>query len=75
MRELIQISAKIKLFKGANATQTPFITGYRPLFNFKNANTKISGRIELVDRSTFAPGDTGIVKVSFVMGIIDFNNY
>ena len=68
MYELIDVMAKIELFTGPAVRQTPFITGYRPLFNFANSKTKISGRINLIDKHFFAPGETGIVTISFIKG-------
>jgi hypothetical protein len=74
MYELFEIRAKIKLFKGTDVRQNPFTTGYRPLFEFPEATTKISGRIDLIDGDFFSPGQTGIVKIFFNQGIIS-NDY
>lgn len=68
MSVLIKIIAKIKLLSGGR--RTPFVSGYRPLFNFKNASTKISGRIDLIDSSQFEPGAEGLVYITFIRGMI-----
>ena len=62
---MITIKAKIKLFKGKNKRQTPFNTGYRPLFDFVK-KSKISGKITLIDREIFKPGEEGIVEITFL---------
>ena len=71
MYELIKILAKIKLFSGENMRQTPFISEYRPAFDFKGARTKLSGRIDLIDREKFEPGSSGVVQVTFIKGMIN----
>lgn len=71
MYELIKILAQIKLFSGENMRQTPFKNKYRPAFDFKGARTKLSGRIDLIDREDFEPGSTGVVQVTFIRGMID----
>lgn len=62
---MIKVKAKIKLFEGDNKRQTPFNTGYRPLFSFIK-ETKTSGQIVLMDRDVFKPGDEGIVEIAFL---------
>jgi len=59
---MINIKAQIKLYKGQGYRQTPFIDGYRPLFNFVS-DMKKSGRINLSDRKQFSPGDEDIVTI------------
>ena len=54
--------------------QTPFWSTYRPIFEFKGANTKLSGKIDLRDREKFFPGTSGIVEVTFLKGMIE-NKY
>jgi translation elongation factor EF-Tu-like GTPase len=71
MSEVIKITAKIKLFSGAGVRQTPFLNGYRPMFNFEGASTKISGKIELLNAASFGPGMSGIVTIVFLKGLID----
>ena len=71
MSDLIKLKATIHLFAGDNVRQTPFASGYRPLFLFSNAKTKISGRIDLIGGHSFEPGSSGAVTISFVSGIID----
>jgi translation elongation factor EF-Tu-like GTPase len=73
MAELISIEAKIKLFAGQEMRQTPFRSGYRPLFSFRDAITQISGRIDLINSEFFAPGQTDIVEVTFIKGILSEN--
>ena len=74
MYELIKVLAKIELFAGENMRQTPFSNGYRPVFNFVNAKTKISGKIDLIEINSFAPGTSEIVQVTFIKGMIS-NDY
>lgn len=62
---MIKIRAKIKLYKGKGKRQTPFTSGYRPLFEFIQG-MKTSGQITLNDRLRFAPGEEGIVEIVFL---------
>ncbi|RFM26915.1 hypothetical protein [Deminuibacter soli] len=73
MEHLIKVLARIHLYK--NGRKTPFISGYRPLFNFTGATTKISGRIDLIEMDKFLPGSSGVVYVSFIKGIIPDSNF
>lgn len=70
MYDLIKVFAKIELLSGENARKNPIADGYRPLFNFKDEKTKISGRIDLIERPLFEPGMKGIVQITFIKGII-----
>ena len=74
MQDLIEITARIELFKGEDVRQTPVVSGYRPLFDFPGAKTKISGKIDLIDMNDFSPGQKGVVKISFINGMIS-NDY
>ncbi|OQP38897.1 hypothetical protein A4H97_19530 [Niastella yeongjuensis] len=56
MYHLIKILAKIELLSGENTRNKPIVNGYRPLFNFKDEKTKISGRIDLIEMPLFEPG-------------------
>jgi translation elongation factor EF-Tu-like GTPase len=58
---MIRIRARINLF---NVRKTPFFAGYRPAFNFI-PETFTSGRIQLLDREEFHPGDSGVVEIWF----------
>ncbi|MBD1432700.1 hypothetical protein H8B06_07690 [Sphingobacterium sp. DN00404] len=60
---MVKIRAYIKLYR--NVRRTPFRTGYRPLFDFIE-EMKTSGRIDLIDRKQFYPGDEGEVKIVFL---------
>lgn len=62
---MIEIKAKIKLYKGRDKRQTSFYSGYRPLFSFIQ-ETKPSGQITLLDKEEFKPGEEGIVKIAFL---------
>ncbi len=62
---MIKIKAKLKLYKGSDKRQTPFYSGYRPLFNFIE-ETKTSGQITLLDKEEFKPGEEGIVEIAFL---------
>lgn len=43
MTELIKVLATLELFSGEQMRKQPFTTNYRPIFEFKNARTKLSG--------------------------------
>ena len=60
---MIKTKAKIKLYDGSR--KTPFINGYRPLFNFIT-EMKTSGQITLIDRQVFYPNQEGIVEITFL---------
>lgn len=60
---MVKIRANISLFK--NGRKTPFCSGYRPLFEFVKSS-KTSGKIELIDREYFSPGDQGFVTILFL---------
>ena len=62
---MIKIKARIKLFEGTNKRQTPFTSGYRPLFRFVE-KTMTSGQISLLDKDKFMPGEEGIVEIAFL---------
>ncbi|CAG5067306.1 hypothetical protein DYBT9623_00026 [Dyadobacter sp. CECT 9623] len=59
------IKAKIKLYKGKNKRKTPFITGYRPLFQFLEG-MKTSGQIRLLDQEFLLPGNEAVVEIYFL---------
>jgi elongation factor Tu len=48
-----------------NGRETPFYNGYRHLFNFIE-EMKTSGRIDLIDREQFCPGEEGRVEITFL---------
>ena len=60
---MIKIRAKITLYKKGRIT--PFVSGYRPLFNFIDEMKK-SGKIILLDRKEFLPGDEAEVEIIFL---------
>lgn len=62
---MIKIKATLKLYKGSDKRQTPFYSGYRPLFSFIE-ETKTSGQITLLDKEEFKPGEEGIVEIAFL---------
>jgi translation elongation factor EF-Tu-like GTPase len=68
---MITLLANIKLYSCEIGRNMPFTSGYRPLFNFKKAPTKTSGRIDLIGVENFQPGSLGVVKITFVEGIIN----
>ena len=70
MYEKIKIFAHLELFEGENMRKTPFLSGYRPVFEFEGARTKISARIDLIDNENFLPGTSGIVQITFLKGMI-----
>ena len=61
---MIKIKARIYLYQ-FNGRKTPFKSGYRPLFNVDN-QTKISGKIDLIDGEFFNPGTQGEVFITFL---------
>ena len=70
MTALIKTVAKIHLFTGTGMRKNPFKSGYRPLFDFSQAKTKISGQINLINSESFEPGKSGVVEITFIRGII-----
>jgi translation elongation factor EF-Tu-like GTPase len=70
MTELIKIKARLKLYEGKEMRQSPFVSKYRPIFDFPGAQTKLSGSIDLLDREAFHPGTSAIVEVSFIKGMV-----
>jgi translation elongation factor EF-Tu-like GTPase len=60
---MVKIRAHIRLYE--NGRKTPFYSGYRPLFNFTE-NMKTSGKIDLIGRDKFHPGDEGEVEITFL---------
>lgn len=60
---MIKIKARIKLYRIGR--KTPFVSGYRPLFNFIDEMKK-SGKILLLDREEFFPGDEAEVEIVFL---------
>jgi translation elongation factor EF-Tu-like GTPase len=73
MYELIKILANIELYAGDKMRKSPFTSNYRPLFDFIGMRTKISGRIDLTDRDEFAPGNSGVVQITFHKEMISDN--
>lgn len=59
---MVKIKGHILLYE--NGRETPFYSGYRPLFNFIE-EMKVSGRINLIDRKQFCPGEEGEVEIVF----------
>lgn len=53
---MVIIEAYIKLYK--EGRKTSFYNGYKPLFNFIK-EMKTSGKIMLINREKFDPGDEG----------------
>lgn len=74
MVNVIEILATIELLDHEQGRKTSFVNGYRPLFNFPEASTKVSGSIKLINMDSFAPGSKGDVIISFIKGMID-NDY
>lgn len=71
MYEKIFVLAHLELFTGENMRRTPFISTYRPGFDFKGARTRISGRIDLIDKESLVPGTSATVQVTFLNGMIN----
>ena len=70
MYELIKVIAEIELFIGKNMLQTPIYNKYQPIFCFEDTRINISGRIDLINMESLAPGLSGIVQVTFIKGMI-----
>lgn len=60
---MIKVKANIKLY--SDKRKTPFISGYRPMFSFVK-EMKTSGKIQLIDREKFYPGDEAEVEILFL---------
>ena len=75
MYELIRMRAKITLSDTPNGRKEPFTSGYRPLFNFSDAVTRISGRIDLIDKDSFSVGMTDVVYLTFIKGMIEDTHF
>jgi|SRR6185369_688662 len=67
---LIKVLAKLN-FLETSKRKTPFTSGYRPAFTFLNASTKLSGQITLLNKKYFNKGETAIVEIAFIKGIIN----
>jgi hypothetical protein len=67
---MITLLSKITLYSAEKGRKTGFTSGYKPLFNFPGAHTKTSGRIDLINTGIFNPGQSDIVKITFLQGII-----
>ena len=63
---MVKVKAEIELYSGENKRKTPFVSGYRPLFDIIG-ETKLSGMIDLIDRTEFSPGEKGIVEIRFLV--------
>ena len=59
---MLKVRALLELYK---IRKTPFITGYRPIFDF-NLENRIDGQITLLDRKEFSPGDIAEVEILFI---------
>lgn len=60
---MIKVIANIKLYK--EGRKTSFHSGYRPMFSFIE-EMKTSGKINLIDRIEFRPGEEGEVEINFI---------
>lgn len=66
--EMIRILAEIELFESGR--NNPIISGYRPAFRGLNDSTLISGKIILIHKEYFFPGERGIVEINFLDGSV-----
>lgn len=71
MNEKIIVLVRLILFEGKNMRKHPFNSGYRPIFEFSGAKTKVSARIDLINSEKFYPGEAGMVKVTFIREVIE----
>ena len=67
----IFVVAHLELFAGKNMRKYEFKSGYRPAFEFKGAKSLQSGSITLLDRESLHPGNSAIVQITFLQGIIE----
>ncbi|MBK7706076.1 MAG: hypothetical protein IPN69_18720 [Acidobacteria bacterium] len=65
---MIIATSRIKLNK---LRKTPFISGYRPVFDF-GGEYMTSGMIDLLDRDSMKPGDEALVSIRFLDESIDY---
>jgi translation elongation factor EF-Tu-like GTPase len=61
---MLKIKAQIYLYK-ENGRKTPFESGYRPLFDFKGSSSRYSGKIDLINKRIFLPGEIDEVYITF----------
>jgi translation elongation factor EF-Tu-like GTPase len=61
---MIKIKAHLKLYKGVRAT--PFLSGYRPVFDFILETKTGGGQITLIEKDEFSPGEEGEVEINFI---------
>jgi GTPase len=62
---VLTVRAVIRLYSGVGYRQTPFTSGYGPMFDFV-PDMKTSGAITLLDRLAFYPGQEGNVEITFL---------
>ncbi len=62
---MVNVRAIIKLYRGDSYRRTPFNSGYKPLFNFVS-DMKKSGKITLLNKNKFNPGEEDEVKITFL---------
>jgi elongation factor Tu len=62
---MIIVIAKIKLYSDEIGRKTPFLSGYRPLFNFIK-ESKTSGEINLRNKNKMFPNEVAEVEIKFV---------
>ena len=65
MDKMIKIKASLLLYKGVNKRTISIKSGYRPLFSIMK-ESKISGHIELLDKTELKPGEKTNVKILFL---------
>ena len=73
--ETIKILASIEFSSTATGRQKPFYNGYRPMFTFTDARTKLSGSIALIGRQKFTQGERGNVEITFIKGVIEDQHF
>jgi elongation factor Tu len=60
-----KVKAMLKVYGGAGARQTPFVSGYRPIFHFVE-ESGTDGQITLLDsESMMYPGQQALVEILF----------
>jgi translation elongation factor EF-Tu-like GTPase len=75
MSDLIKVLAEIEFLVNEKGRQGSIHSGYRPLFIFPNARTNLSGKIGLINKEALGQGETGLVEITFIRGMIADNHF
>lgn len=67
---MIKVIARITLYPSSKGRKTPFLSGYRPLFEFPGYQLQTSGSIDLIENKSFDPGETQVVHITFLETVL-----